>query len=121
MTPVMAQAKTIAKLLDLPVSTFHQYVRAGLLPPGVKIGKHRLWRTETVLAAVDGLGGRVYSSTDDQEAHAASRGSPAHRKASQGRAAEDQVLLEPRSGNDGCGGEGAPARRSIFAGVLGRT
>jgi predicted DNA-binding transcriptional regulator AlpA len=32
-----------AYLLTLPVSTFHDYVSAGVLPNGVKIGKHRRW------------------------------------------------------------------------------
>lgn len=32
-----------AYLLTLPVSTFREYVTAGALPDGVKIGKHRRW------------------------------------------------------------------------------
>jgi len=32
-----------AYLLTLPVSTFREYVGLGVLPAGVKIGKHRRW------------------------------------------------------------------------------
>jgi predicted DNA-binding transcriptional regulator AlpA len=44
--------ETMASLLDIPVSTFREYVEKGWLPKGVKIGKHRLWSRASVNAAL---------------------------------------------------------------------
>ena len=46
-----------AYALTLPVSTFRQYVDAGLLPPPVKIGRHSRWSREALNAALASLGG----------------------------------------------------------------
>lgn len=45
----------MASLLDIPVSTFLEYVEKGWLPSGVKIGKHRLWSRDGVNAALASL------------------------------------------------------------------
>lgn len=44
-----------AYLLCLPVSTFREYVAAGVLPDGVKIGKHRRWARDTLNASLASL------------------------------------------------------------------
>ncbi|MBA3752659.1 MAG: hypothetical protein H0X01_00590 [Nitrospira sp.] len=41
-----------AYLLCLPVSTFREYVAAGVLPEGVKIGKHRRWARDRLNATL---------------------------------------------------------------------
>lgn len=41
-----------AYLLTLPASTFHDYVAAGVLPEGVKIGKHRRWSRQQLNQAL---------------------------------------------------------------------
>lgn len=46
-----------AYLLCLPVSTFREYVAAGVLPEGVKIGKHRRWSRDTLNASLASLTG----------------------------------------------------------------
>lgn len=45
-----------AYLLCLPVSTFREYVAAGLLPEGVKIGRHRRWAREALNSALAQIG-----------------------------------------------------------------
>jgi hypothetical protein len=50
--PDYCSAETISAAIDLPVSSFHQYVERGLLPKGVKIGKHRLWSRAAVYNAL---------------------------------------------------------------------
>jgi len=50
-----------AYLLSLPVSTFREYVAAGALPDGVKIGKHRRWSR-------DALNARLASTADPVDA-----------------------------------------------------
>lgn len=54
-TPDWCRDETMAALLDLPCSTFRDYVAEGLIPKGVKIGKHRLWSRERVNAALASL------------------------------------------------------------------
>lgn len=44
-----------AYLLCLPISTFREYVAAGALPQGVKIGKHRRWSRETLNSSLASL------------------------------------------------------------------
>lgn len=41
--PDWLDAEGAAYILSLPVSTFHEYVAAGALPAGAKIGKHTRW------------------------------------------------------------------------------
>lgn len=41
-----------AYLLCLPVSTFREYVAGGVLPEGVKIGKHRRWSRDSLNASL---------------------------------------------------------------------
>lgn len=45
-----------AYLLCLPVSTFREYVAAGALPEGVKIGKHRRWSRTALNASLASIG-----------------------------------------------------------------
>lgn len=45
-----------AYLLCLPVSTFREYVTAGILPEGVRIGRHRRWGREALNAALARIG-----------------------------------------------------------------
>ena len=45
-----------AYLLCLPVSTFREYVAAGILPEGVKIGRHRRWGREALNVALAQIG-----------------------------------------------------------------
>lgn len=46
-----------AYALSLPVSTFRQYVDAGMLPQAVKIGKHSRWSREALNAALASFAG----------------------------------------------------------------
>lgn len=48
-----------AYLLSLPVSTFREYVAAGLLPEGIKIGRHRRWGREALGAALAQIGNKA--------------------------------------------------------------
>jgi len=41
-----------AYVLCLPISTFREYVAAGILPEGVKIGRHRRWSREALNTAL---------------------------------------------------------------------
>lgn len=41
-----------AYLLTLPPSTFRDYVAAGIIPQGIKIGRHRRWAREALNAAL---------------------------------------------------------------------
>jgi hypothetical protein len=52
LTPDWCREETMAALLDLPCSTFREYVGKGWLPEGVKLGRHRLWNREQVNAAL---------------------------------------------------------------------
>ena len=55
-----------AYALSLPVSTFRQYVEAGMLPTAVKIGKHSRWSREALNAALASMGakGKTASAGD---------------------------------------------------------
>lgn len=53
MTPDFCRDETMATLLDIPVSTFREYVGRGVLPDGIKIGKHRLWSRSRVYEALE--------------------------------------------------------------------
>lgn len=44
-----------AYLLCLPPSTFREYVAAGILPQGAKIGKHRRWSRDALNASLASL------------------------------------------------------------------
>lgn len=55
MIPDFCRDETIAGLLDLPVSTFRTYVERGIIPAGLKIGKHRLWNRLEVYKTLDNL------------------------------------------------------------------
>lgn len=105
------RASNAAKLLDLPVSTFYQLVREGTLPPAVsKLGKHRLWSREQLVATADPRG---YNAANDNPEIAPRRSpaSPTKRKGA--------LLLAPRSGDASRRATSAPAGRSPFAGILG--
>lgn len=67
-----------AYALSLPVSTFRQYVEAGILPNAVKIGKHSRWSRAALneaLAAMPGkgktmtIGDRLAGLGNGPEAH----------------------------------------------------
>lgn len=104
------RAANAAKLLDLPISTFYQLVREGRLPPAVsKLGKHRLWRKDQLVASVDPEGYK--SAYVDQAAAGSSPAGPPERSG--------EVLLAPRQGNGQRRAARAPARRSAYAGILG--
>lgn len=47
-----------AYALSLPVSTFRQYVEAGMLPCAVKIGRHSRWSREALNEALAAMGGK---------------------------------------------------------------
>jgi len=105
------RAPSAAKLLDLPLSTFYQLVRDGSLPPAVsKVGRHRLWSREHLIATVDPRG---YEAANDQAKAAAGR-PPA------GSAQRPREVLLPAGAGD-CIGRGphAASRRSPYAGILG--
>lgn len=107
------RARSAAKLLDLPPSTFYQMVREGRLPPAAsKVGRHQLWRQADLIAAVDPRG---YKAAHDKAEAAAGR-SPAG-------AAERpyKVLLAPRPGFGSARTKSAVAGRSPYAGILGGT
>lgn len=107
------QATSAASLLDLPVSTFYQLVREGKLPPSIsKLGKHRLWRKDDLVATVDPEG---YKSAHDKAQAAAG-----HSPASQRQWAR-AVLLAPGQRDSQRRATGKAARQSPFAGVLGGT
>lgn len=44
--PLMLRAKDAAGLCGLAVSTWYELKSAGKLPPSIKLGKARLWRTD---------------------------------------------------------------------------
>lgn len=104
------RATNAAKLLDLPISTFYQLVREGRLPPAAsKIGKHRLWRTDQLVASADPEG---YKSSHVTEAAAG------HPPASP-RERTGKVFLAPTKGDAPRREAGKTARRSPYTGVLG--
>ena len=84
------QASSAASFLDLPVSTFYQLVREGQLPPSVsKLGKHRLWSRDQLIATVDPRGykaahvdkaaaGHPPASTPEREGPLLLAGRPEH-------------------------------------------
>jgi excisionase family DNA binding protein len=49
--------RQVAELLQLPVSTVADYARRGLIP-SIKLGRHRRYLRDDVLAAVTGRLGR---------------------------------------------------------------
>jgi len=102
------QARSAARLLDLPVSTFYQLVREGRLPPAVsKVGKHQLWRREALIASVDPEGYKASHETSKR-----------HPSASEGKR-QGAVLLAPGPGHPKRWTARAAAGQSPFAGVLG--
>ena len=44
-----------AYCLSLPVSTFREYVAAGMLPEAVKIGKHARWSRTAISASLEAI------------------------------------------------------------------
>jgi hypothetical protein len=108
-------AEPMAALIGLPASTFRQYVREGLLPPGIKIGRHRLWQRDVVIAALVGLGGGRYDSANDNAEAAKGHSQEAERER------QGPVLLAPGSRDRERRKAGATAGRSPFAGILGCT
>lgn len=106
------RAINAAALLDLPLSTFHQLVRDGTLPPPVsQIGKHRLWSREQLVAAVDPRG---YKAAHEHQAAAGrSPAGPAERPG--------EVRLPERARHVPRRGSGSAAGRSPYAGILGGT
>ena len=105
------QAKSAARLLDLPISTFYQLVREGRLPPAVsKVGKHQLWHRDDLIATVD----------PHRYNHGHGHAQAAARHPQEGnRKREGEVLLPPGSGNAKRGTARALTRQSPFYGVLG--
>jgi hypothetical protein len=103
------QASSAATLLDLPVSTFYQLVREGILPPSVsKVGKHRLWSREQLVAAVDPRGYKP-DHVETPPRHPPS-GSPQRK---------GPLLLAPRAEHPLRRATGKAAGRSPYAGILG--
>lgn len=104
------RASNAAALIDLPLSTFYQLVRAGQLPPPVsKLGRTRLWRVEDIIAAVDPRGYKA-----KHEHQTATGGSQAGQAVGSG-----EVRLPPRSGYKSAREANPAARRSPYAGILG--
>ncbi len=75
--PDWLDADGASYLLCLPVSTFHEYVAAGVLPEGARIGKHRRWSRESLNAALAsraspdkdaGIGAALRGLADGQKA-----------------------------------------------------
>jgi predicted DNA-binding transcriptional regulator AlpA len=54
MTPLYANEKTAAKLLDLKPSEFLTLVDQGALPPPIKVGKYNRWDVEQIKAVISG-------------------------------------------------------------------
>ena len=105
------RASSAAKLIDLPMSTFYQLVREGKLPPAVsKLGKHRLWSREQLVATVDPKGYKASHDNPDT----APRNTPAAKTQRKG-----PLLLAPRSGDASSRATGKAAGRSPFFGILG--
>lgn len=104
------RATSAAALLDLPLSTFHQLVREGTLPPPVsKLGRHRLWSREQLVAVADPRG---YKAAHEHQAAAGrSPAGPAKRPG--------EVRLPDRPGNAPRRPSSEVARRSPYAGILG--
>lgn len=115
MTPLYLPAEEMAYLLSIPVSSFYKYVKEGRLPEGRKLGRNKIWRVDTVLAAVEGLG---HSNNEvDRGKHQAAAAC-----ALQSEQARKETLFLPLSqGKAGCRAPASTAGQSPFAGVLGRT
>lgn len=52
-SPDWLDAEGAAYCLSLPVSTFREYVAAGILPEAVKIGKHARWSRTALNARLE--------------------------------------------------------------------
>jgi len=52
--PIAVREAMAAKLLDLPVERFREYVRTGALPPPVRIGRDERWRVDQLQAILRG-------------------------------------------------------------------
>ena len=50
--PVFLHAPQAAACVPLPLRSFHSYVARGLIP-SYKIGRHRLFKREEVIAAIE--------------------------------------------------------------------
>lgn len=79
--PDWLDAEEAAYLLSLPVSTFHEYVAGGLLPVGIKIGKHRRWARDALNASLASMA----APAKDSSIGAALRGLADGQKAKGGR------------------------------------
>lgn len=58
MTPLYANKKTAAKLLDLRPKQFLELVAHGALPPPVKIGNYKRWDVEQIKSILSGEAAR---------------------------------------------------------------
>lgn len=106
------RAESAARLLDLPISTFYALVRKGSLPPAAsKIGKHRLWKQDDLVATADPKGYNSGHVTKIAAGHSPDR-SPKR---------GDKVLLGTGPGHGKRGAENKATGRSTFTGILGRT
>ena len=104
------RAPSAAQLLDLPLSTFYQLVREGSLPPAVsKLGKHRLWSREQLVATADPRGYKA--AHEHQAAAGSSPANPAER--------EGKVRIPERARNVPRRGSFSAAGRSPYTGILG--
>lgn len=104
------RATSAAALLDLPLSTFHQLVREGTLPPPVsKLGRHRLWSREQLVAVADPRG---YKAAHE---HQAAAGRPPASPA----VGPGEVRLPEWKGYKRGWDKGQAAGRSPYAGILG--
>lgn len=55
--PRLLTVVEVAEILAVPVSTVHHWALRGEGPPSFKVGKHRRFDAETVLAWLDGVRG----------------------------------------------------------------
>ena len=103
------RASSAAQFLDLPVSTFYQLVREGVLPPSTsKLGKHRVWSREQLIATADPRGYKP-ANVEAPPRHPPA-GSPQR---------PGPVLLAPRPEHVLRRAKGETTGRSPYAGILG--
>lgn len=57
-TPLFANDKTTASLLDLKTTEFLKLVDEGALPPPIKIGKYSRWEVDQIRAIITGNAAR---------------------------------------------------------------
>ncbi len=114
LSPLYLRAREMALLLDLPLSSFRKYVNDGLLPDGIKIGRNKIWRVDTMLSAIE-----EYDLHDEVDRGKNKTADPC---ALQTQQARKQALLLPVSQGEARrrSSEATPGQ-SAFAGVLGRT